>query len=513
MFSESSSELVVDMRGNSQFVLTVFTFVRCDEPSGRNGTIRLTNHTLLVQAEVIERKNNKAYVHYTNSDKRLDEWVDIEALHLLQAENGAETREGRSSRATRAQKRKLEEALDSASESALTPGSHIDSDTLFHDDEERSILEQQRKTYRRNYPQVVFGYWKIKTWCVIRHRSLCADLEQTTQMLVGSADDADEDSAEANLYVCDRCFKYMKDGATWEVHSRTCDVSHPPGRKVYQRGAHTIWEVDGAQQKLYCQNLSLFGKFFIDVKTLFFDCENFMFYVLTDADSRRDHVLGFFSKEKVSYDDYNLACIVILPPYQRKGYGMLLIEFSYELSRRSGKLGTPERPLSDLGLRSYLAYWVAVLVRFFRNNSKVLTVAPAEVVSDASSSSPSSPTTLKRRKRLKGFEGEVSETLAGLPQSSYITLIEEPSFGSFRTTQTTVSEIDGSATTHLTIKCTLMDISKATNLRPEDAAFAMEECGLLSRSEVIVISREMVEAVAAEHKVKPAVLDMAHILS
>ena len=53
-----------------------------------------------------------------------------------------------------------------------------------------------------------------------------------------------------------------------------------------------------------------------------------LFYILTDADSTRDHVIGFFSKEKVSYDDYNLACIVVLPPYQRMGYGMLMIEFS-----------------------------------------------------------------------------------------------------------------------------------------------------------------------------------------
>ena len=26
--------------------------------------------------------------------------------------------------------------------------------------------------------------------------------------------------------------------------------------------------------QLYCQNLSLFGKLFIDIKTLFFDCDN-----------------------------------------------------------------------------------------------------------------------------------------------------------------------------------------------------------------------------------------------
>ena len=27
-------------------------------------------------------------------------------------------------------------------------------------------------------------------------------------------------------------------------------MKHPPGRKVYQRGAHTIWEVDGAKEKV-----------------------------------------------------------------------------------------------------------------------------------------------------------------------------------------------------------------------------------------------------------------------
>lgn len=45
---------------------------------------------------------------------------------------------------------------------------------------------------------------------------------------------------------------------------------------------------------------------------------------------------------------------------------MLMIEFSYELSKRAGKIGTPERPLSDLGLRSYLTYWVSSIVRFLR---------------------------------------------------------------------------------------------------------------------------------------------------
>jgi GNAT superfamily N-acetyltransferase len=50
--------------------------------------------------------------------------------------------------------------------------------------------------------------------------------------------------------------------------------------------------------------------------------------------------VGYFSKEKNSEEGYNLACILTLPCYQKKGYGKFLIAFSYELSKLEGKVGS-----------------------------------------------------------------------------------------------------------------------------------------------------------------------------
>jgi len=104
--------------------------------------------------------------------------------------------------------------------------------------------------------------------------------------------------------------------------------SHYSRLEFFRKDRLSVWEVDGKTQKSYCQNLCLLAKCFLDHKTLYLDVDPFLFYVMTVVDSQGCHLVGYFSKEKNSFLNYNVSCILTLPPYQRKGFGRLLIDFS-----------------------------------------------------------------------------------------------------------------------------------------------------------------------------------------
>ncbi|KAF9764125.1 Histone acetyltransferase ESA1 [Nosema granulosis] len=258
-------------------------------------------------------RGTEYYVHYIDLNRRLDEWVSEDMLEL----------EDPTRIEIPKKKKKIEESREK---------------------EDIKIKSKDEEYKIKNIKTIFFREFLVEPWYFSPYPKHIAEAE--------------------TVYICEYCLYYFGCVENFKDHARKCKLRHPPGKEIYRHAGLAFFELDGYVEKKYCRNLALLSKLFLDHKSLYYDIDVFLFYVLCRVDSNGYSVVGYFSKEKISEQGYNLACILTLPFEQRKGYGRVLMDFSYMLSKKDNLISGPEKPLSDLGLLSYRAYWLEVIVDY-----------------------------------------------------------------------------------------------------------------------------------------------------
>ncbi|NXF26767.1 KAT7 acetyltransferase, partial [Rhodinocichla rosea] len=159
------------------------------------------------------------------------------------------------------------------------------------------------------------------------------------------------------LYMCEFCLKYMKSQTILRRHMVRAGA-RPAGEAAVGSGmAQSCWGgCCGVKEWLSPAGEAAVGS----------GNSSGLLGMLLNKNSEFPSLCSSF-QEKNSFLNYNVSCILTMPQYMRQGYGKMLIDFSYLLSKVEEKVGSPERPLSDLGLISYRSYWKEVLLRYLHN--------------------------------------------------------------------------------------------------------------------------------------------------
>lgn len=208
-------------------------------------------------AKVIERAPNSAkwqyYVHYHDFNRRMDEWIDesrILQCNITVADPHHSHGQDHADEVGHKRERDGEnEASESKVSGAITTIAELGYDE--HEDlDEASLLEHEEITKIKNIRHVLFGRYKLECWYFSPFPK-----------------EYHPNGPVDCLFFCEFTFRFFrtKDELV-RFQSQPLLPRHPPGSEIYRDSRVSMFELDGAVEKIYCQNLCYFAKLFLDHK-------------------------------------------------------------------------------------------------------------------------------------------------------------------------------------------------------------------------------------------------------
>jgi histone acetyltransferase MYST1 len=247
--------------------------------------------------EILDISDSMAYVQFDGCNRRMDLWVELSSL----------------SRITSPKRIRQKPCPDFFPKNSLPP---------------------------RNIERILFGAHLINCWYYSPYPLAWVCRE---------------------LFVCDFCAVPFTTEKEYFEHNHREEDRCPPGREIYRDGPMVLFEVSPIDNKHFCQLLSLLGHLFIETfSDVYFRTLNyFHFYVLCEVDDHGAHIVGYFSRISEWIDPTIISHILVLPPFQGRGFGGLMIAIAYEIAYRQGIIGGPKYPLGDLGRVAFKSFWIA----------------------------------------------------------------------------------------------------------------------------------------------------------
>lgn len=145
------------------------------------------------------------------------------------------------------------------------------------------------------------------------------------------------------INICSKCISMFPTKKSLSNHMEKCTIPFVP---FYEEQSFKISKIESLKTK---QLLSMLSLLFIKSKTVYFEVENYDFYIVYDKE-----IIGYFSKYRNGSNSLN--CFLVFPCFQKQGWGTILMDYS-SAPVIGEEAKSPEKPYSKKAIFCFRKYW------------------------------------------------------------------------------------------------------------------------------------------------------------